>query len=702
MKGLEHMQVNRNDCGGHTHDAPDELADVEAPPSLLTFIKKEHQTTNSSLNSNSSVAPKRGSKRANALVGNVSSKRSVAAAPSSHQPQSSRALALSSRSLSIPGYNRDSSLIDSRGKQQSHETSSSGSVSDARDCDQKARPSHQLLRKNSITSQAPVHSQSRLNMFQQIKSNQAQQKNRNRQRNVQRSLQNRQQTNHILHDTSSNLSTGGASDCVNYADNTFIYSEFSHNSSFCGDQDSKMSDDTFMHSTNSDDNNTFEDLHQSIACRKDLQQRSSSSSGGRSLLSMVQGSCPPPQATSSTATSSSDLTSHFNSGSTSIVTADIIDTAVDMTSPPSLQSVPRLVPPDMGRGSGRMDFSSPPRRRSSSWSSIPPTNTSGSVCEPERSPGPVCEKVVCEKAGTEGFEMIRSSNDSKVSDTLMLATSSFPSPVMSSSRRMDSAVNNMCSPLQSTHSVHNTSDSAVHSNYRGSAQKAENDLTAASLKSPVISLLDPPVSLSVPQAIVDILSPPPLPHRPERAPEVVSRRIKSAEDVIRPCPVLSSSMCFALEGRVTSVVAARDGSFIVVGFASGMVKIYELNFGVSRGQVGSAGCSIDLEDRYGHLLGTVATSSVSGTFRVHIEMGACVSVGCGGVSESWCDKVQSAGKVMSRQEDIFSAHVFAGARLGTTKLIVADLLSLQRLKQKRGFITLGKPAVHAAFLTHSV
>jgi hypothetical protein len=128
-------------------------------------------------------------------------------------------------------------------------------------------------------------------------------------------------------------------------------------------------------------------------------------------------------------------------------------------------------------------------------------------------------------------------------------------------------------------------------------------------------------------------------------------------------------MCYALEGRVTSVATARDGSFVVVAFATGLVKVYELNFGVSVGSQGH-GCNTDLDDRYGHQLGTLAaTSGISGMFRAHIEMSEAVTL---------------------NRKQPFSAHVVAGARLGSTKLIVADLLSLQRLKLKRGFITLGK------------
>lgn len=158
------------------------------------------------------------------------------------------------------------------------------------------------------------------------------------------------------------------------------------------------------------------------------------------------------------------------------------------------------------------------------------------------------------------------------------------------------------------------------------------------------------------------------------------------ESVALPAAV---SMCFALEGRVTSVATARDGSFVVVGFATGLVKVYELNFGVTSSSSSSGGSScsseLDLEDRYGHQLGSVANASVSGVsiFRVHVEMSR---------------QERSSGRSRGRSEGggqgagagSFSAHVFAGARLGSTRLIVADLLSLQRLKQKRGFITLGK------------
>ena len=127
------------------------------------------------------------------------------------------------------------------------------------------------------------------------------------------------------------------------------------------------------------------------------------------------------------------------------------------------------------------------------------------------------------------------------------------------------------------------------------------------------------------------------------------------------------SMCFPLEGRVTSVATTCDGLFIIVGFATGVIKVYDLNFGET--------CDVteeNQEDKHGHILSTLATSKWSGHgthgfYRLYVEM----------------------GRALISNGSAFSAHAFVGARLGSTKIVVVDLLSLQRLRRKRGFLTLG-------------
>ena len=124
-------------------------------------------------------------------------------------------------------------------------------------------------------------------------------------------------------------------------------------------------------------------------------------------------------------------------------------------------------------------------------------------------------------------------------------------------------------------------------------------------------------------------------------------------------------MCFAYaEGRVTSLKATPDGAYILAGFSSGAVKLFDLTL------IGNA----DPEDRLGYVLGRLDATTGQGSMQLHIEIG-----GANFREGEHRDSHKGAGDDCS--------HVFAGSKIGSTKMLVVDLRSLRDLKRRRGFIT---------------
>eukprot|EP01041_Mallomonas_annulata_P004508 gene4508-8962_t len=119
---------------------------------------------------------------------------------------------------------------------------------------------------------------------------------------------------------------------------------------------------------------------------------------------------------------------------------------------------------------------------------------------------------------------------------------------------------------------------------------------------------------------------------------------------------IRDSMCFSFQRRVTSIATTPDGSYIVAGFFSGDVRLFDMTIGGNT----------DVEDRLGYLLGTVPNAS--GAVQLQVEVG-------GGNTPESC------------------SHVFAGSRFGSTHMFVVDLASLRHLRKRRGFITMAGDGV---------
>ncbi len=129
----------------------------------------------------------------------------------------------------------------------------------------------------------------------------------------------------------------------------------------------------------------------------------------------------------------------------------------------------------------------------------------------------------------------------------------------------------------------------------------------------------------------------------------------------------SASLCFSLvDGRVTSLVSTPDGAYCFAGFSSGAVRLFDLT-------VGGVTCP---EDRLGNLMGRIdAASNSCGALKVHLQIGGWGSGGAdGGVND------------LSVPKNV--CHLFAGAWLGSSTMLVVDIASLRETKAKRGFITM--------------
>lgn len=133
---------------------------------------------------------------------------------------------------------------------------------------------------------------------------------------------------------------------------------------------------------------------------------------------------------------------------------------------------------------------------------------------------------------------------------------------------------------------------------------------------------------------------------------------------------LRSELCFSYtEGKVTSLAASQDGAYVVAGFSSGVVRLYDMTLSGNG----------DPDDRYGHIIGKIA-----GTMHVHVEIGGTdASFGSVGGKRLGC------------------SHIFAGPRIGCTTMLVVDLEAMRRMKRRRGFITTGGSALKACSHSHS-
>jgi len=119
-------------------------------------------------------------------------------------------------------------------------------------------------------------------------------------------------------------------------------------------------------------------------------------------------------------------------------------------------------------------------------------------------------------------------------------------------------------------------------------------------------------------------------------------------------PVLED-MCHSTGGRVASIIITPDNSFIIVGYYTGYIILYDLTVSGNK----------DDEDRLGFTLGKLKDSNGLGSaLQVKLALGGW------GVDPGSC------------------SHVFAGARLGCSQMLVFDLASLRSSRRKRGFISL--------------
>ena len=113
-----------------------------------------------------------------------------------------------------------------------------------------------------------------------------------------------------------------------------------------------------------------------------------------------------------------------------------------------------------------------------------------------------------------------------------------------------------------------------------------------------------------------------------------------------------SELCFGcVDGRVTCVVPTADGTFIICGFSSGAVRLYDMTLSGNT----------DPEDRVGYLL--TRHDSAQGFLQMHLEIGD-----------------------ISKNDMRFS-HLFCGSKIGSTRMTVIDIEALRVKKIKRGFIT---------------
>ena len=113
-----------------------------------------------------------------------------------------------------------------------------------------------------------------------------------------------------------------------------------------------------------------------------------------------------------------------------------------------------------------------------------------------------------------------------------------------------------------------------------------------------------------------------------------------------------SELCFGcLDGRVTSIVATSDGAFVICGFSSGAVRLYDMTLNGNT----------DPEDRVGYLL--TRHDSAQGFLQMHLEIGG------------------------TSIDGVRCSHLFCGSKIGSTRMTVIDMEAIRGKKQKRGFIT---------------
>ena len=99
------------------------------------------------------------------------------------------------------------------------------------------------------------------------------------------------------------------------------------------------------------------------------------------------------------------------------------------------------------------------------------------------------------------------------------------------------------------------------------------------------------------------------------------------------------------------MVPTADGAFIICGFSSGAVRLFDMTISGNT----------DPEDRVGYLL--TRHDSAQGFLQMHLEIGG------------------------TSKDTIRCSHLFCGSKVGSTRMTVIDMEALRAKKIKRGFVT---------------
>jgi hypothetical protein len=153
----------------------------------------------------------------------------------------------------------------------------------------------------------------------------------------------------------------------------------------------------------------------------------------------------------------------------------------------------------------------------------------------------------------------------------------------------------------------------------------------------------------------------------------------------------TNNRCYSLcDGRVTSLASTPDGAYVLAGFSSGAVRLFDLT---------STVCSADIEDRFGHLLDRIDSGSSVVLSLIMACGGACwndnisVTSECaeGGsrtsrFGELPADHTSNIQSVV-RSHALAVCHLFVSCLIGSNRLLAIDIRSILAMKKQRGFIT---------------
>jgi hypothetical protein len=163
---------------------------------------------------------------------------------------------------------------------------------------------------------------------------------------------------------------------------------------------------------------------------------------------------------------------------------------------------------------------------------------------------------------------------------------------------------------------------------------------------------------------------------PPLLPSTSSLLDPEAEDYVRP------SLCFSLEERLASCSTTLCGSYALAAFTNGTIRLYEL---LRSGNT-------DLEDRVGYILGLLTCAATHKSLRVHTQCsGGVLTVPFPSLSPVPSSSSSSSD---SPSVTLKPSHIFIGARLGSTELMVIDTLSVTRSRKRRGFLTMTDSQIH--------